>query len=241
MKHLRTICLPGLGADCRLFEDVNPFLADSVCPDYIPARGREGLGEYSVAFAERLDLSEEFVVLGMSFGGMVALEAAMRHEGFARQCKGILMVSSCRDKSAIDAAFKKRSQLLAYLPDSLLRLGLVTFSERFSPHDPIDNRQRLLLRGMASDTDLRFFRWAVQACAAWNRGTWSAADVSVPIRQVHGANDDVIPIPGGHADEMVSDGGHLLNFTHAEHIAAELEQLAAQSGFSVLAQNRVSV
>ncbi len=241
MDSLRVICLPGLGADCRLFQDVSPLLADPVCQEWIPARGKETLGEYSVAFAERVDLSEPFLVFGMSFGGMVALEAAMRHEGFARQCRGILSVASCRDKTAIDNAFKKRAQLLAYLPDSLLRLGLVTFSERFSPHDSLENRQRMFLRAMANECDLTFFRWAVQACANWDRLPWDGDQIDVPYWQVHGKNDDVIPIPVGHADETWEDGGHLLNYTHPEQIAQALERMAGAVGGRAIALDRVNI
>lgn len=236
MAQWRTYMLPGLGADKRLFASLEPHLAEPSTPRWIDPAIKEGLGDYSARFADSLDLSRPFVVIGFSFGGQVALEAAARHAGFRDACKGILLVSSCRNREAITKQFASRVQLMRYLPDAFLRTGLVAFSARFSPTDPLSKEQRAWLQEMAESTDLSFFRWAAGACSDWDFPGPEISENGPVIHQIHGGKDDIIPLVPGHAEEVWEEAGHLLTYTHPAQVAEALDRLAQPSGATVLAE-----
>jgi pimeloyl-ACP methyl ester carboxylesterase len=40
----------------------------------------------------------------------------------------------------------------------------------------------------------------------------------VPLRQIHGAKDRVLPAARAEADLWIPDGGHLINITHAGQV-----------------------
>ncbi|MCA0361530.1 MAG: alpha/beta hydrolase [Armatimonadetes bacterium] len=236
MERWRTYMLPGLGADGRLFTSLAPHLAEPSTPKWIEPSIKESLSDYSFRFAESLDLSRPFVVVGFSFGGQVAMEAAARHEGFREACRGILLVSSCRNQEAITKQFASRVQLMRYLPDAFLRTGLVAFSARFSPTDPLTKEQRAWLQEMAESTDLSFFRWAAGACSDWGFAGPHTGEGHPAIHQIHGGKDDIIPLVPGHAEVVWDDAGHLLTYTHPEQIAEALDRLTQPAGASVLAE-----
>ncbi|MFN8890222.1 MAG: alpha/beta hydrolase, partial [Cyclobacteriaceae bacterium] len=59
-----------------------------------------------------------------------------------------------------------------------------------------------------SATDPHFLRWALHQIV-----TWKKEAVEVPISQIHGDNDRILPIRD--ADFSIPDGGHLIVYTHA--------------------------
>jgi pimeloyl-ACP methyl ester carboxylesterase len=50
----------------------------------------------------------------------------------------------------------------------------------------------------------------------------------VPVFQIHGRRDLLIPARLVDADEYIPDGGHLINVTHAEQVNAFIGQVAAK-------------
>src|SRR5262245_33260701 len=76
----RLIMLPGLGADARLLTPQAAAFPGLVTPAWIEPKRNESLPDYAARFAATFALSQDTIIGGVSFGGMVALE-------IARQCR----------------------------------------------------------------------------------------------------------------------------------------------------------
>ncbi|MFL5258575.1 MAG: alpha/beta fold hydrolase [Hyphomicrobiales bacterium] len=98
------VMLPALGCDAALYEEVAAGLADIVVPQTIVCDG-ETIGaciEQVLAAAP-----SQFIVLGTSFGGRVALETALAAPG---RIKGLWIVGAGPGRVADPAAGRERSR-----------------------------------------------------------------------------------------------------------------------------------
>ena len=82
--------------------------------------------------------------------------------------------------------------------------------------------QRELLVEMLKDRDCRFMHWVIQAILAWRPQPLEG----IPVHQIHGARDPVIPARRVEADEYIPGGSHLINVTHADQVNAFIAKAA---------------
>lgn len=78
---------------------------------------------------------------------------------------------------------------------------------------------------MFSECDAWLTRWAVSAILNWNPRPLEG----VPIFQIHGPHDRVIPAKYVEPDVLLPSGGHLINLTHADEVNAFIEKVIAKS------------
>lgn len=211
-RHTRVILLPGMGTDARLFEPQRAALPNLTVPDWIEPRHGESLAEYARRWAATIRCEPPFFLGGVSFGGMVALEAA-RHLRPA----GVFLIASCRSGRAVTRRFLALQWAGRMLPTAVVaRLrgpvaGYVARWERLEP------AHRHLLRELATDAPITFLRLAVSAVRRWSFEP-DPASLGIPVHQIHGQDDRIIPLVPGQACHVVPGGGHLINLTHAEDV-----------------------
>ena len=212
------ILLPGLGADSRIWTPQFTAFPHLIAPDFIPAKSGETLSDYADRFAgdlaARHDLSRPFFLGGVSFGGMVAVEMTRRLKPAA-----VLLVAACRSRRQISRPFRLAERAVQWLPDRLGRAladGPVPWL--FSKLERLDAASQQLLTDIARDADVAQVKWQAQSIAGWD-GEWPT---DVPVRSIHGRLDRVIPLKSIRADEVIDDGRHLINLTHAGRVNAFL-------------------
>ncbi|HEY9644712.1 MAG TPA: alpha/beta hydrolase [Coleofasciculaceae cyanobacterium] len=208
----------GLGADERVFRLLK---FDGYQPVHIhwlaPQRG-EPIAEYAKRLAAQIK-SERPTIVGLSFGGMIAVEIAKHME-----VEQVILISSAKTKFEIPFYFK----LFRYLPihrifpfKSLLwaeyRLGYWLFSVQ-SP----DERQ--LLRSILQDTDAHFLKWALHQVV-----TWGNELIPDNLCHLHGSSDRVFPIRFVTPDLTVEQGGHLMILNRAAQVSTLLGQIISPS------------
>jgi pimeloyl-ACP methyl ester carboxylesterase len=219
MSKKEVFYLPGLGADERLFSEMQIHCPGTVL-SWPQVSSDQSFDSFTDSCIETWNLPADAVVVGFSFGGMVAksvfrkLESSEALSDAAR----LIMISSCRTISALDKKFIKRVEILPKVPDAVLRFALVQVGPYFASRgDRLKESTWNKLRDMARSTDLDFFRWATRACVQWPE---TAKDLEyVPILQIHGAKDSVIPYPKDDPEFIIENAGHLLTYTQAEKIA----------------------
>jgi pimeloyl-ACP methyl ester carboxylesterase len=69
---------------------------------------------------------------------------------------------------------------------------------------------------MARDLPVDFLRWAARAAVEWD----GCPDPGVPVRQIHGDRDWVIPVARLKPDTIVAGGLHVLNMSHPAEVNA---------------------
>ncbi|HEY0434517.1 MAG TPA: hypothetical protein VGC95_11625, partial [Chitinophagaceae bacterium] len=72
---MKAYFISGLGADRRAFYRIQmPSSIQIVHLDWIDPLPKESLNDYALRFSKLIDRHEEFILVGLSFGGMLAVE-----------------------------------------------------------------------------------------------------------------------------------------------------------------------
>jgi pimeloyl-ACP methyl ester carboxylesterase len=198
------IFLPGLGADARPFRHQKKVFKHFRCPPWLEPKTRESLAGYARRWAGVLNLKPKAVLVGVSFGGMVAQEMARWVKPSA-----VILIGSCRSCESIPKSLKAA----AMIPDwpqtaKILCRVFPEISGRFLGARTKEEGD--LLRRMFLETPNDFARWTVQSIFQWK----GVPKVQRRVTHIHGAKDHLIPLRRVQPDEVVREGGHLICLTH---------------------------
>ncbi|GAB3877356.1 hypothetical protein GCM10028824_37280 [Hymenobacter segetis] len=208
--------IPGLGADERVFQFLRLRGEVHVLHWLLPQNSAEDLPHYAARLAAAIPPEQACWLLGVSFGGVLALEVAQ-----LRPLARVVLISSFVGPSELPWIGKlaRITGLYHLVPPQLLpRLPRVAgwfFGVK-------TGRDYQLLRQILQDTDPGFTRWAIARLLQWPGRTSPAA-----IR-IHGTEDRLLPTRTAHS-QYILPGGHLIIISQAAAISRILNQLAAET------------
>jgi pimeloyl-ACP methyl ester carboxylesterase len=208
-SSLPLILLPGLGADRRQFEPQRAAFPDLVVPPWILPKRKEKLADYAVRMAETIAPRRPMVLGGSSFGGMVAYEMA-RH----LRPEAVVLIGSCRSPQALRPMLRRLRPIVPLVAVQMLDLAKPISPLGLRVFSPFTPEQRALCAAMFRDMDSGFMKWACGAVLGWV----PSGPPPVPVFQIHGQKDRIMPGRLADADQLIADGGHLINLTHAEQV-----------------------
>ena len=223
MPTFQLILFPGLGADARLFEPQRAAFPQLVVPPWIPPLNRESLPDYAARLSQTIVVSHDkpLILGGVSFGGMMAYEVA-RH----LKPDAVVQIASCRTRHGLRPAYRAGSCLMPLIPlqvwsiAKLLASPVVGLIGQFRPVD------RTAAVAMFREMDSSFMHWTVRAILGWHPVPLEG----IPVFQIHGRRDLMIPARRVEADVVIPGGGHLINMTHAEEVNAFIAAAIKASG-----------
>lgn len=151
-KKSKIYAISGLGADRRVFNFLDLDL-ELVPIDWIEPRKNEPIENYAERLSKIIDTSHDFILMGVSFGGLVAVEISK-----ILKPKLTILISSVATKKEIPKFFKLIGQtgIINLIPKELFN------PPRKLAHYLFGARNKTLLNQILHDTDLRFAKWAVQ-------------------------------------------------------------------------------
>jgi pimeloyl-ACP methyl ester carboxylesterase len=211
------ILLPGIGANHLLFsKTLGAFPQGQVPPWQVPLP-KESIPAYAKRWAPSFS-EGPYVLVGMSFGGMVALELAKWVN-----TQSVVLLSSCWETKAIQARFRVLEQISRWVPDFIVRQGVRTLGAPVTAkRQGVSSAEKDLLVQMSRDLDLPFARWACFSASTWQFNLSQEENLPYPLFALHGRLDRVIPLVEAPWVEVVEDGRHLLPLTHPERVNAIL-------------------
>lgn len=205
--------LSGLGVDNSIFKyltfspDANPVFIDWL----IPVKN-ESLQAYARRIAQKIDTSVPFVLVGLSFGGLLATEVIE----YVQPQKTILISSVARRKELplyyrLAGALKLNYLLPARAVNRANWFTYWLFSTK-------EKKDKLLLNEILNHTNTRFARWAINAILNWKR-------TAVPkhLIRIHGDTDKVLPIIHFKPAYLIRDAGHFMIANRADEISEILK------------------
>ena len=216
----KLVLIPGLGTDERLFEPQREAFPDLWVPPWLLPHDKESLADYAARMAEVISAREPFVLGGVSLGGMIAYEIA-RHI----KPRAVILISSCRKRQGIRGFFRTTGHLWPAIPSSAFKIAKILSLPALRMFGKLTPVQRQACAKMFSEMDSRFMHWAVWAILNWNPVPLE----QTPVYQIHGAWDQIIPAKCVTPDELIPDGGHLINLTHADAVNAFIKNAIAQT------------
>ncbi|WP_215226689.1 alpha/beta hydrolase [Echinicola shivajiensis] len=196
--------ISGLGADRRVF-DFLKLDYELIPVDWIEPCEKETLKGYAVRLSKIIDPTSEFVLLGVSFGGLVALEISK-----VLKPKLTILISSAETKNELRPIYRKfgKSGLLELLPTNVFD------PPRKIAHFIFGTKNRELLNSILDDTNLKFAKWAVNELINWDN-----QDRIPNLLRIHGTKDKLIPWCGSGKVELIDGGEHFMIVDRAEEIS----------------------
>jgi pimeloyl-ACP methyl ester carboxylesterase len=152
-----------------------------------------------------IDINSDFALVGVSFGGLVAVEISKILEP-----RLSILISSAETKNELRPIYRNvgKTGLLNSLPDKL-----------FDPQRNIAKfifgaSNKVLLNSILEDTDLSFAKWAINELVNWNN-----LDRIENVVRIHGTNDKLIPWSGSGKVELIDNGEHFMIVDRADEIS----------------------
>jgi len=220
---MKVYFISGLAADKRVFKYIQlPTDCEAVFLDWISPEKDESLASYALRLAEKIDSSAPFGLIGLSFGGMLAIEIAKQYKPAIT-----ILISSVPVAKQLPGYFRMvgKMGLHKIVPVSLLKSSAAT--KRFFTREK--NADKKLLWEIINESDAGLIRWSVDAILNWQNEI-----VPQPLWHIHGTRDEILPVRFTHPTHTVPKHGHMLVMTAAgrvnELLAEALAELAEAGG-----------
>ena len=207
-------CISGLGADANVFRCLDLSFAKPVFVKWISPLPEKTLSNYALRLQQEYIHDENPVILGLSLGGMIAVEITKSIPG----AKSII-ISSAKTADEIPYYWK----MFQYVP-------VYKFLPAWIIKKPIHVRNYFLgatshltkdyVRHVTLNADEDFYKWAIGAILSWENKT-----VPENVVHIHGINDRLLPYKFVKPDISISNGGHLMIMENAAEISALLQQI----------------
>lgn len=201
--------ISGQAADEKLFE--NLVLPSSLVIKHIhwiePLK-KETLDSYVKRLSAQINTSEDFVLIGVSLGGMVSVELNK-----ILQPKLTIIISSIVTKKELPPYFKFFNffKLQKIIPAAIYKWYNPLISWYFGVQS---KREKELLQYWMKSTTKNYMRWSVNEIVSW-KNQYKPANLF----HIHGTSDRILPYKFTHADIKIENGNHLMVHNRAEEIS----------------------
>jgi pimeloyl-ACP methyl ester carboxylesterase len=205
--------ISGLGADKRVFSFLDLSFCEPVFIDWIEPHKKESLESYALRLRNKIP-EHNPIVVGISFGGMLATEMAKADPNI----KAIIISSN---KTA--GEFPKYIRAAKYFPFYKWLPGkMMNHSAYFLKWVLGRNgkEQKKVLLSIIRDTDARFAKWCITAILNWKNKT-----VPKNLVHIHGTADKLLPYRLVKADYTIKGGNHVMPMDSHKEISALLKKL----------------
>ena len=202
---MKIYAISGLGADERVFNFLT--LNQELIPlKWIKPEKNESIESYSERFAKYYDLDKEddYIILGVSFGGLIATEISKLFKP-----KMTILISSAETKYELNtiALLIGKSGLTNILPKKLF-----DFPRKFAQF-LFGTDKKELLNSILNDTDLDFAKWAVKELVNWKNTTKLER-----VLKIGGSKDKLLP-PKDDKAIIIENGEHFMIVDKSKEIS----------------------
>lgn len=210
---MKIYALSGLGADQRVFQFLNiehqliPLIWKTPFKD-------ESIESYSERLAEKMDTSEDFALLGVSFGGLVAIEISK-----ILSPKTTILISSIETKNDLKPIYRffAKTNSIDLIPSLFFKPPLALMCYLFGTN------QKKLLGDILNDTDLMFAKWATKELINWKNNV-----VLDSVLKISGSKDKLLSSSIDAKTKNVIDGEHFMIVDRADEISEIINSFLEQ-------------
>lgn len=212
---MKIYCIGGLGADKRVFDYLNINLPLEVI-DWIPPIKNENIKEYAQRLVKNISFKPYFILLGVSFGGILAVEISK-----IIKPKLLILISSVELSLRLRLAYRVlgRIKILKFIPKRLF------LPPEFLANFLFGAKNKKLLNKIIKDTDLDFAKWAVNQLVCWHND-----EVFENCIKISGAKDKLMPSYSMERNIVVKGGGHFMIVDKAKEISGIINKELTKCG-----------
>jgi pimeloyl-ACP methyl ester carboxylesterase len=205
--------ISGLGADKRVFSFLDLSFCEPVYIDWIEPLKKETLESYALRLRSNIPENNP-VVVGISFGGMLATEMAKSDPNI----KAIIIASNkTANEFPIYIRAAKYFPIYKWLPGSILKNSAYLLKRVLGRNG---KEQKKVLLAIIRDTDTRFAKWSLTAILNWDN-----KEIPKNVIHIHGTADRLLPYRLVKADHTVEGGNHVMPMDSHEEVSGLLRKL----------------
>ncbi len=196
----------GLGVDERVFQRLDFSGYKTTFIKWIFPYNKETIEQYATRLIEQIN-SPKPILIGLSFGGMMAIEVAKQIE-----TEKVIIIASAKTKNEIPFYYRIPGKLRLHklIPHRLLKHSNFITNWIFGTESKFDKQ---LLKQIINDIDHSFLKWAIDKVVRWKNQT------EIPnLFHIHGTSDRILPFCFVSANSIVKKGGHLMTLNKANEL-----------------------
>jgi pimeloyl-ACP methyl ester carboxylesterase len=211
---LKAFLISGLAADKKAFQKLQlPPGYEAVHLDWINPLKNESLRHYAQRLGEIIPPNEPFILIGLSFGGMIAVEIAR-----IKMPQKTIIISSIPKATELPWYFKQAGKLglhkiipVGFLKSATVLNHLVSAGGR---------EDKAVIYHYVRHASPDFIRWSLQAII-----NWEMSERLPGVIHLHGDRDHLLPVKYLHPDYIVKNGGHLMVLNRAGEVNRILKEV----------------
>lgn len=212
---IKTYFISGLGADHRVFSklELDPRIQIIHLP-WLKPEDDESIEHYAGRMAANIEDPAHSVLLGLSFGGVMAHEISR-----LMPVRKLILLSSIKHAGEMPPHLQavRLTQAHKVVPPKLL---LSNHQAAYLFFGSKTNDEKQMLRTLLDEADPEIVRWSIDRLVNWQRE--EGPDQAV---HIHGTADVVFPLKHVKADFVVEDGPHFMVYTFPERVGEILNQV----------------
>jgi pimeloyl-ACP methyl ester carboxylesterase len=211
-KHIYFIS--GLGADKSAFSKLkfdDHYELHYI--DWIEPIKNETFKSYSLRLAKQITVRENCIIIGLSFGGMLAQEIS-KNITFEK----IILISSIKSLSEIPSYFRAIGMMRLHrlVPDILLKQHSFLLRWSFGVYS---QSAKLMLKSFVSKVSPTFLRWAIHIILTEN----FLFPKHAYLLHLHGTKDRLLPYRLISNALPIANGGHLMVHENSVEISQAIQ------------------
>lgn len=206
-------CISGLGADERIFSKLSVTNSCLRYMQWLTPENKETIEHYAARMASQIHHNNP-ILMGVSFGGMMAIEIA-RIVSSAK----VILLSSVKSHQELPQWMKltgklRLNKLMPPKPLEWMSLLENTFLGAETPEEIA------LCNEFRKNVDPAYLRWAIEQIINW-RNEWQP-----PVTyHIHGNKDKIFPLKGILPTHVIKGGGHFMIMNRAPAISTLLTKI----------------
>ncbi len=206
--------ISGLGASEKAFEQLD-FVQqkETTYLPWITPEAKESIEDYARRMASLISDEEDNILIGLSFGGMLASEIAK-----LKKIKKVIYISSCKSANEVPSYFKLTGQmgLVNLLPAQIVKASKPVLYQFLGC---LSDNEKQMADEFINNVDPLYLKWSMAAICNWKNKT-------IPKNHfhIHGTKDMLLPSKFVQADELIEGGNHLMIMNKAQEVNKLINQ-----------------
>lgn len=215
---MKLYCIPGFGVDDKIFGNLK-LNANLHFINWLDPLPKETLKEYAIRMASSIT-EDEPVILGISFGGMIAQEIAK-----LRPVKKIILVSSVKSRTELPRHLRITGKLrldklfsVKKIPENEKAFAIA--NKRLGAFTEDEQKMANTYRRSAN---LNYVNWSFDKILNWKNSECPEDTI-----HIHGNKDRVFSIRNIKPTHIIQNGTHMMVWNRADEISKIINEVLAR-------------
>ena len=189
---MKVYCISGLAADEHVFDSIKlPEGFEKVCIKWKEPQKKEHIEQYAMRLAEEIDQSEPFILVGLSFGGMISTVLAPKIHP-----QKTILISSVTGRKELPWYFRTtgKMNLNTLLHMKTAKMAAPFAADIFGAKTKQDKER---FKMMLANSSENLMQWSINEIVKWQN-----QDKPPGIIQIHG-DKDLVYLTNSHNPTML--------------------------------------